>query len=147
MVGGTFLCFKALDASAGPCARVREGSVALKDSPACVKECAEDGGDCPYAAKPRVSPPPSTTSVANLASPRIKPEHRTCQQDSDCVLITAGCPPCPGATDAVNKQYSKSYEYLDHCTAEEMSIRARVDCAARFPAPVAACHDGICVVQ
>ncbi len=37
-----------LNASAHPCARVKAGTVAFMDSKSCIKECAVDGGDCPY---------------------------------------------------------------------------------------------------
>lgn len=46
-------------AEEGACADVKNGSVKFMDSPSCIKECAEDGGDCPYSAQPRTSTPPA----------------------------------------------------------------------------------------
>ncbi len=41
-----------------PCGRVKAGSVDFMDSPACIKECAQDGGDCPYNAGARAPDAP-----------------------------------------------------------------------------------------
>ena len=82
------------------------------------------------------------------AADSVNPEHRTCDQDSQCSVIGIGCGCCgSGDTsfreDAVNSAYKIEYAHLAKCTSEQLRRCSVTDCAISKK-PVGKCVSGTC---
>lgn len=81
----------------------------------------------------------------------VKPEHRSCQHDSECVVIEIGCGCCNSGdinfkNDAVNTLYKQEYNKLQICT-QEQKFRCSVSNCVTVKEPAAKCNAGTCVVE
>ncbi|MCX6739834.1 MAG: hypothetical protein NTZ49_01230 [Candidatus Parcubacteria bacterium] len=85
---------------------------------------------------------PYETYALNEESPKMSQESLTCQNDKDCILVENQC----GFTDAINRNYLKTWEYAVSITPKDMLCGWITKAWLTTEHEVARCRNNSCTV-
>ncbi len=86
-------------------------------------------------------------SINSLFTKSIQSEHRICEKDEDCALVTVSCALCGGEQTSVNGKFVDLYKSLGQCTQEEMRRQGEVKCVPDIYTHIAICKEHQCTVE